>query len=248
MSLGEGAAVFILETVDAALARGHAPLCEFAGYGTTSDAKDPVRPDLVKGVERDRPGVGDAGMAPQRDHYSMRMARRLTPTTSPKSAAIGACSAIMGGWCRCRRRSPSMATRSARAAGLELAITIQALTRTNRAAHDQFPRSRTPSARSTPFPMRRGRTRYDAAMSNSFAFGGDQRRVDRALARGAGGRWRLTCWGELEAAALGPFRVAVDPERAPRPMAARSACARREEACRSAYPAIWLTSARNSTP
>ena len=32
--------------LEAARARGHAPLCELAGYGTTSDAKDPVRPDL----------------------------------------------------------------------------------------------------------------------------------------------------------------------------------------------------------
>ena len=69
MSLGEGAAVFILETAEAARARGHEPLCELAGYGTTSDAKDPVRPDLDGASSCDAMALEDAGLAPEDVHY-----------------------------------------------------------------------------------------------------------------------------------------------------------------------------------
>ena len=46
MTLGEGAAIFILETLEAALERGHEPICELIGYGTTNDAFDPLRADV----------------------------------------------------------------------------------------------------------------------------------------------------------------------------------------------------------
>jgi nodulation protein E len=47
MVLGEGAAIFILEAEETAHARGANPLCYLAGYGTNSDALDPVRPDAA---------------------------------------------------------------------------------------------------------------------------------------------------------------------------------------------------------
>ncbi len=45
MVIGAGAAVFILEEAELARARGAEALAEIAGYGTSTDAKDPVRPD-----------------------------------------------------------------------------------------------------------------------------------------------------------------------------------------------------------
>ncbi|MEQ9692937.1 beta-ketoacyl-[acyl-carrier-protein] synthase family protein [Shimia sp. SDUM112013] len=45
MTLGEGAGVLVLETLDSAEARGADILCEIVGYGTNSDAGDLLRPD-----------------------------------------------------------------------------------------------------------------------------------------------------------------------------------------------------------
>jgi nodulation protein E len=46
MSIGDGAAIFVLETKEAAVARGAPILCELVGYGTSADAVDPVRPTV----------------------------------------------------------------------------------------------------------------------------------------------------------------------------------------------------------
>jgi nodulation protein E len=51
MVLGEGAAMFVLETLDNAKARGAKIYAEFAGFGMSSDAKDLTTPD-VNGASR----------------------------------------------------------------------------------------------------------------------------------------------------------------------------------------------------
>lgn len=45
MTLGEGAAIFVLETLDAAHARGAEPLVEIVGFGMSSDAHHITHPD-----------------------------------------------------------------------------------------------------------------------------------------------------------------------------------------------------------
>jgi nodulation protein E len=61
MSIGDGAGVFVLETEEAARARGAKIHCYLDGYGTTADAHDPIRPD-IDGAERAmRLALEDAG-------------------------------------------------------------------------------------------------------------------------------------------------------------------------------------------
>lgn len=62
MVLGEGAAIFVLEAEELALARGGRPLCCIAGYGTNSDALDPVRPDPVSASACINMALEDAGL------------------------------------------------------------------------------------------------------------------------------------------------------------------------------------------
>lgn len=64
MSLGEGAAMFVLESEESALARGAKILAVLAGYGTNADAIDPVRPDAQSAAACMKMALDDAGLAP----------------------------------------------------------------------------------------------------------------------------------------------------------------------------------------
>ncbi|MER2519146.1 MAG: beta-ketoacyl-[acyl-carrier-protein] synthase family protein [Bdellovibrionales bacterium] len=69
MVLGEGAAMFVLETLEAAQARGAKIYAEFAGFGMSSDAKDITTPD-VKGASRAVvAALKDAGLKPEDVDY-----------------------------------------------------------------------------------------------------------------------------------------------------------------------------------
>jgi len=64
MVMGEGAAVFVLESWDRATARGAPILAELAGFAMSSDAADMVVPQ-AEGAERAMRGaLADAGLAP----------------------------------------------------------------------------------------------------------------------------------------------------------------------------------------
>jgi len=65
MVLGEGAAMFVLEAEETARARGAQALCTVAGYGTNSDALDPVRPDAASASACMNMALEDAGLKPE---------------------------------------------------------------------------------------------------------------------------------------------------------------------------------------
>ena len=62
MVQGEGAAVFVLETLEAAEARGAEILAEIAGFAMSSDAADIVMPNRKGAVQAMRGAVADAGL------------------------------------------------------------------------------------------------------------------------------------------------------------------------------------------
>lgn len=64
MVQGEGAAVFVLEEREAALARGAPILAEVAGFAMTSDAADLVAPSQAGAEAAMRAALADAGVAP----------------------------------------------------------------------------------------------------------------------------------------------------------------------------------------
>ena len=67
--LGEGAAVFVLETLEHAQARGATILAELAGAGMTADATDIVMPDASGATRAMRGALEQAGLALQDVDY-----------------------------------------------------------------------------------------------------------------------------------------------------------------------------------
>jgi nodulation protein E len=169
MTLGEGAAVFILETLESAQARGATPLCELAGYGTTSDAFDPLRAD-VEGPTRcmrqalERAGVEAAEVDYLNAHGTATYANDITESEAMR--------AVFGD-----RPPPVSSTKPIHghalgaSGGLELAVTISAL-------RDQIAPPTInflepdPKCPVDAVPNEARQIPIRVALSNSFAFGG----------------------------------------------------------------------------
>ncbi len=171
MSLGEGAAVFVLETLDSAQARGHEPLCELAGYGTTADAKDPVRPDLEGVSSSIALALKDAGLAPEEIHYINAHGTATHANDITESEAINRVFGDYG------KRVPVSSTKPVHGhalgagGGLELVITIGALREQIAPPTINFLEA-DPRCPVDPVPNEARAHKIRAAMSNSFAFGG----------------------------------------------------------------------------
>jgi nodulation protein E len=67
--LGEGAGIFVLESMEHAQARGATILAELAGAGMSADAGDIVAPDPVGSSTAMSQALADAGLAPQDIDY-----------------------------------------------------------------------------------------------------------------------------------------------------------------------------------
>ena len=69
MILGEGAAMLVLEPLDAALARGARPIAEIVGFGMSSDASHITQPLAEGAVRAIRGALKDGGLAPEQVGY-----------------------------------------------------------------------------------------------------------------------------------------------------------------------------------
>ncbi|HEY8161768.1 MAG TPA: beta-ketoacyl-[acyl-carrier-protein] synthase family protein [Methylocystis sp.] len=171
MSLGEGAAVFILETAESARARGHEPLCELAGYGTTSDAKDPVRPDLDGAASCITQALEDAGLAPRDIHYINAHGTATHANDITESEAILRVFGDYGREVPISSTKPIHGHALGASGGLELAITIEALREQIVPPTINF-LDFDPRCPIDAVPNVARAHKIEAAMSNSFAFGG----------------------------------------------------------------------------
>ena len=104
MVQGEGAAVFLLEPREAALARGAKILAEIAGFAMTSDASDIVLPNPDGAARAMRGALADAGLAPDAvDHINAHG----TATTANDRSEAAAIAEVFG-----NRPIPVTATKS----------------------------------------------------------------------------------------------------------------------------------------
>lgn len=171
MVLGAGAGVFILEAEEIAAAHAARVLAELAGYGTSSDAKDPVRPDAGGAAASMRAALADAGAEPEEIDY---INAHGTGTTVNDITEAEAVRLVFG------KRAPHVPISSTKpihghglgaGGALELVVTLGALregvappTVNWRVADEKCPVDAVPNE-ARPLPIR-------TAMSNSFAFGG----------------------------------------------------------------------------
>lgn len=169
--LGEGAGIFVLETEELARERGHEPLCELAGYGTTSDAFDPLRPNVEGPAAAMRQALADAGLGPDDIDYLNAHGTGTYANDITESEAILSVFGERGARLPVSSTKPIHGHALGSSGALELVITIFALREqlVPPTIHFKAPDPKCPV---DPVPHEARRVPIRAAMSNSFAFGG----------------------------------------------------------------------------
>jgi len=171
-AMGEGAAVIVIESDEHARRRGARVLCEVAGYGCTADAYHITapHPEGAGAVRAIRMALADAGLTPADVGY---VNAHGTSTPLNDAAEAAALTSVFGGAVPPVSSSKSMVGHLIGAAGaVEAAVTAMALSREVLPPTIHF---------DTPDPdidldvipgEARDAKGVDAALSNSFGFGG----------------------------------------------------------------------------
>lgn len=160
---------FILETLEIARARGAFPLCELAGYGTTSDAFDPLRADVEGPTRCMQLALASAGLDPREVDY---LNAHGTATYANDITESEAMRAIFGD-----APPPVSSTKPVHghalgaSGGLELVVTINALREQIAPPTINFLEP-DPKCQVDPIPNSARKMSISVALSNSFAFGG----------------------------------------------------------------------------
>lgn len=170
MVLGEGAGILVIEREDAALARRAEPLCVLAGYGTSSDANDLLRPDPVGAARAMRLALEDADVSAADIGYVNAHGTGTVLNDAAESAAL---QAVFGdaGVPPVSSTKPVHGHTIGAAGAIELIVAIRALLgqwlppTINWASPD-------PNCDVDAVPNAGRPAKFSAAMSNSFAFGG----------------------------------------------------------------------------
>lgn len=171
MTLGEGAAMLLLETEEAARARGAKPHAELAGFGTTSDAGDIVRPDAAGAAAAMEFALADSGLELADIGYVNAHGTGTILNDRSESEALRRVFGPALDRLAVSSTKPVHGHTLGAAGALELVITIRAL------AQDIAPPTINWLAADRdclpdPVPNVARPVRMSAAMSNSFAFGG----------------------------------------------------------------------------
>jgi nodulation protein E len=171
MSLGEGSAMLLLETEDAARARGARPHAEIAGFGTTSDAGDIVRPDAGGAAAAMEQALSDAGLDAGDVDYVNAHGTGTILNDRSESEALRRVFGVHLEKLAVSSTKPVHGHTLGAAGALELVITIRALQEgvapptLNWLGPDR-------DCIPDPVPNAARAVAMRAAMSNSFAFGG----------------------------------------------------------------------------
>lgn len=172
-SMGEGAAILVLETLDSALQRDAQPLCEIVGYGLSCDATHIVNPDQQGQVRAMRRALKDARIEASQIGYINAHATGTTAGDVVEAASICEVFGERAGGI------PVSSTKSAHGHMLGATGAVEFVAMAMALKHQMLP----PTTHwQTPDPAcafdcvpGRGRpaSKLSHAMSNSFGFGGN---------------------------------------------------------------------------
>ena len=171
MVLGEGAAVLVLEELEHARARGAEIIGEITGFGMTADAGDIVQPSLEGASRAISIALADGGMAPEEVGYINAHGTATAMNDRIEAAAIRE---VLGDHADkvMVSSTKSMHGHAIGAAGaLEALATLMALSEgviPPTIGHEEDD----PDIPLDVVPNEAREARVDAALSNSFAFGG----------------------------------------------------------------------------
>jgi nodulation protein E len=169
--LGEGAGMLILEPLDAARARGAKIYAELAGAGMSADAKHITQPTVEGPVRAMRAALADAEVQPEQIGY-INAHGTGTPGNDPAETT-----AIREAFGKAANHIPVSSTKSMHGHALGAAGAIEAVATILAMTHGILP----PTANFTEpdpacdldyIPNMARRAQVEAALSNSFAFGG----------------------------------------------------------------------------
>src|SRR5271170_1154317 len=171
MILGEGAAMLVLEPLDAALARGAHPIAEIVGFGMSSDASHITQP-LAEGAARAiRGALKDGDLAPEQVGY---INAHGTGTEANDKMECAAIRLVFGGHAD---KMPISSTKSMHghtlgaAGAIEVAATAFALDRGILPSTANFTQP-DPDCDLDVIPNRAREASAEIALSQSFACGG----------------------------------------------------------------------------
>lgn len=171
MVLGEGAGIVVLEAADAARARGAEVLAELVGYASTCDASDLLRPDPAGATACIRGAIGSAGIDPTRIGYVNAHGTGTVANDVAETEALRAAFGDAFDGLAVSSTKPIHGHALGAAGALEFIVTVSALRAQVAPPTIDF-LGVDPKIGFEPVPNVARPFAADAAMSNSFAFGG----------------------------------------------------------------------------
>ena len=171
MVLGEGAGMFMLETLEHAEQRGARIYCELAGFGMSSDAKDITTPDVNGAARAIASAVADAGMKPEEIDYINAHGTGTRVNDLTETAAIKQVFGSHASKLAISSSKSQFGHALGGAGALEMIATVMALT-DNKAPPTLNYLGPDPECDLDYVPNAARAMPIKAALNNSFAFGG----------------------------------------------------------------------------
>lgn len=172
MVLGEGGAMLVLEPLEAALARGARPIAEIVGFGMSSDASHMTQPSPEGAGRAMRAALNDAGLVPEQVGYINAHGTATEANDRVESAAIRLVFGAYADNGLAISSTKSMHAHTFGAAGaLEAVVTALALQNGVLPPTINFNKV-DPACGLDVIPNEARAVQVEAALSNSFAFGG----------------------------------------------------------------------------